>query len=150
VFVGTSGWVYRDWREHVYPEGLPQRAWLSHLSRRMPTIEINASFYRLPSASALAAWASQVPTGFVFSVKMSRYLTHVRRLRDPAGPIARLFWERAGELRESLGPVLFQVPPTLPRDAPLLQSCRTCSFGCHAACGRRSSSVTRAGRTTTC
>lgn len=120
VWVGTSGWVYRDWRADVYPEGLPQRSWLEFLSRRFPTIEINASFYRLPLRSTFEGWAAQVPTGFRFAVKMSRYLTHLRRFRDPAEPLER-FWERAGGLGAALGPVLFQQPPTFQKDLGLLR-----------------------------
>lgn len=120
VLVGTSGWVYRDWDGTVYPDALPDRDRLSFLSRRLPTIEINATFYRLPPRSTFERWAAQVPDGFVFATKMSRYLTHIRRLRSPEEPISR-FWERALGLGPSLGPVLFQTPPTLRRDVGLLE-----------------------------
>ena len=120
IRVGTSGWVYRDWRGPVYPEALPQRRWLGELSHRFPTIEINAPFYRLPERDTFARWSAEVPRGFVFSVKMSRYLTHVRRFRDAAEPVAR-FWGRATALGTSLGPVLFQQPPTFPCDIELLR-----------------------------
>jgi uncharacterized protein YecE (DUF72 family) len=120
VAIGTSGWVYRDWRDRVYPEGMPQRQWLGYLSRRFPSIEINASFYRLPSPETFEGWARQVPEGFVFAVKMSRYLTHVRRLREPHEPLER-FWSAASRLGRALGPVLFQLPPTFQRDLPRLQ-----------------------------
>ena len=121
IQVGTSGWVYGDWRGSVYPEALPQRAWLGYLSRRLPKIEINASFYRLPARSTFEGWASQVPEGFRFAVKMSRFLTHVRRFRDPAEPV-ELFWQRAGGLGAALGPVLFQQPPTFAKDTGLLRA----------------------------
>jgi uncharacterized protein YecE (DUF72 family) len=120
VWVGTSGWVYRDWRGVVYPDELPQRRWLEHLSRRLPTIEINATFYRLPSRATFEGWGAQVPEGFRFAVKMSRYLTHIRRFRDPAEPIGR-FWDRATGLGPTLGPVLFQQPPGFGIDLPLLE-----------------------------
>ena len=120
IWVGTSGWMYRDWRDLVYPEGLPKRLWLHHLSRRFPTIEINASFYRLPTAETFDRWRLEVPPGFRFAVKMSRYLTHLRRFRDPAEPLAR-FWDRARHLGDRLGPVLFQQPPTFARDLGLLR-----------------------------
>lgn len=120
VRIGTSGWVYRDWRGTVYPRGLAQRSWLEHLSRRFPTIEVNASFYRLPARATFEAWRSQVPDGFLFAVKMSRYLTHVRRFRDPAESVG-LFWERASGLGPALGPVLFQQPPTFAKDLGLLR-----------------------------
>ena len=119
ISVGTSGWVYRDWRDRVYPAGLPQRAWLHHLSRRFATIEINASFYRLPSPETFEGWSRQVPDGFVFAVKMSRYLTHLRRLREPADPVER-FWHAATRLGPALGPVLCQFPPNFSRDLSLL------------------------------
>jgi uncharacterized protein YecE (DUF72 family) len=119
--VGTSGWVYRDWGEHVYPHGLPQRAWLHHLSRRFSTIEINASFYRLPSPETFERWAEQVPEDFLFAVKMSRYLTHLRRFRDPGEPLRR-FWEGASRLGPTLGPVLFQQPPTFACDLGALRA----------------------------
>ena len=119
ISIGTSGWVYRDWRDRVYPPGLPQRAWLHHLSRRLATIEINASFYRLPSAETFEGWSGQVPDGFVFAVKMSRYLTHLRRLREPVEPVER-FWRAATGLGPALGPVLCQFPPTFARDLALL------------------------------
>ncbi|HEX6131191.1 MAG TPA: DUF72 domain-containing protein [Actinomycetota bacterium] len=120
VRIGTSGWVYRDWRGTVYPTELPQRRWLEHLSRRFPTIEINASFYRLPERDTFAGWREQVPEGFRFAVKMSRYLTHLRRFRDPTDSVDR-FWERATALGPTLGPVLFQQPPRFPADVGLLR-----------------------------
>jgi uncharacterized protein YecE (DUF72 family) len=120
IVIGTSGWVYRDWRGRVYPDDLPQDRWLGYLSQRFSTIEINASFYRLPAPETFEGWSRQVPEGFVFAVKMSRYLTHIRRLRDPAVPIER-FWDAATLLGPMLGPVLFQFPPTFARDLSLLQ-----------------------------
>ena len=89
VRIGTSGWVYRDWKGPVYPPTLPQARWLEHLAARFPTIELNASFYRLPPRETFAAWRRRVPPDFLFAVKMSRYLTHIRRLRDPEEPIVR-------------------------------------------------------------
>ena len=110
VRIGTSGWVYRDWKDHVYPPGLPQGRWLEHIADRFPTVELNASFYRLPPRRTFDGWRARVPASFLFAVKMSRYLTHIRRLRDPAEPIGR-FWEAASGLGPALGPVLFQFPP---------------------------------------
>ena len=120
VLIGTSGWVYRDWREHVYPEGLPQGRWLEHIAERFPTVELNASFYRLPPRRTFEGWRQRVPEDFRFAVKMSRYLTHVRRLRDPAEPLAR-FWEAATGLGPALGPVLFQFPPRFGLELELLR-----------------------------
>lgn len=121
IFVGTSGWQYRDWRGIVYPEALPQRSWLADLSRRFPTIELNNSFYRLPDRSAFERWGAQTPSGFVMAVKASRFITHIRRLRDPAEPVELLF-ARARGLGDRLGPVLFQLPPQFPADAERLAS----------------------------
>ncbi len=110
VLVGTSGWQYRDWRGRFYPPKLPQRLWLEHHAAAFATTEVNNSFYRLPAAETFAAWRRRVPAGFAMAVKASRYLTHLRRLREPAEPVER-FWSRARRLGERLGPVLYQLPP---------------------------------------
>jgi uncharacterized protein YecE (DUF72 family) len=115
LWVGTSGWQYRDWRSSFYPPRLPQARWLAHYAARFETVELNNSFYRLPSEAAFERWRDQTPDGFVFAVKMSRFLTHLRRLRDPEEPVA-LFLERAGRLGAKLGPVLLQLPPNFPAD----------------------------------
>ena len=120
VFVGTSGWQYRHWRDTFYPQGLPATSWLRHYAERFRTVEVNASFYRLPKRSTVERWAATVPPGFVFVFKASRYLTHIRRLRDPEEPLQRMYEVFAGAERK-LGPVLFQLPPTLRRDDALLQ-----------------------------
>jgi uncharacterized protein YecE (DUF72 family) len=120
VRIGTSGWVYRDWKDRVYPQGLPQRRWLEHITERFSTVELNASFYRLPPRRTFEGWRTRVPAGFVFAVKMSRYFTHIRRLRDPLEPITR-FWEAASGLGPALGPVLFQFPPRFGVEVDLLR-----------------------------
>jgi uncharacterized protein YecE (DUF72 family) len=112
LHVGTSGWHYADWRGRFYPPGLAPRGWLEHYSRRFETVELNNAFYRLPEATTFAGWASQTPPDFVLAVKASRYLTHVRRLSDPAPSVA-LFLDRCRGLGPKLGPVLLQLPPTL-------------------------------------
>jgi uncharacterized protein YecE (DUF72 family) len=122
VLVGTSGWQYRDWRGVLYPAGVPQRRWLEHYASQYGTVENNNSFYRLPSRDTFAAWRDRTPDGFVMAVKASRYLTHIRRLRDPAEPVARLLGAAAG-LGPRLGPVLLQLPPNLAADPPLLAAC---------------------------
>lgn len=109
LFVGTSGYVYRHWVRRFYPARLPPGRWLAHYAERFDTVELNSTFYRLPSARAFAAWRRQVPAGFVFAVKASRFLTHVRRLRAPSAPLARLL-RRARRLEDALGPVLVQLP----------------------------------------
>src|SRR5258708_38012966 len=86
VLVGTSGWQYRDWRGVLYPPGVPQRGWLEYYASRYATVENNGTFYRLPSPQTFADWRARTPEGFVMAVKASRYPTHVRRPRAPAGP----------------------------------------------------------------
>jgi uncharacterized protein YecE (DUF72 family) len=115
IRIGTSGWQYDDWRGSFYPDDLPKRRWLEFASRRFPTVEVNATFYRLPEEKAFARWREETPDGFTFSVKASRYLTHTRRLVDPGGPVVRL-WERAIALGDRLGPLLFQLPPNFALD----------------------------------
>jgi uncharacterized protein YecE (DUF72 family) len=122
VLVGTSGWQYRDWRGVLYPPGVPQRAWLEYYADRYVTVENNGTFYRLPSPQTFAGWRARTPDGFVMAVKASRYLTHVRRLRDPAEPVGRLLRAAAG-LGDRLGPVLLQLPPDFRVDPGALDRC---------------------------
>jgi uncharacterized protein YecE (DUF72 family) len=122
VLVGTSGWQYRDWRGVLYPPGLPQRSWLEHYASQYATVENNGSFYRLPTIETFASWRARTPDGFVMAVKASRYLTHVRRLRDAAEPTGRLLSAAAG-LGDRLGPVLLQLPPNFPADPGALDDC---------------------------
>jgi uncharacterized protein YecE (DUF72 family) len=119
--VGTSGWQYDSWRGRFYPTGLPQRSWLQHYSTRFGCVEVNNTFYNLPSAQTFARWAEQTPPDFRFALKLSRYLTHVRRLRDPEDPVG-LFLERAAPLAARTGPLLLQLPPTMRRDDQRLES----------------------------
>ena len=123
IRVGCSGWNYPHWRERVYPKGLPQRRWLEHYATLFDTVEINTTFYRLPNVSAVQGWVEQSPPGFLFAVKASRYLTHIRRLTDLDGGIHR-FYERIEPLLRSrkLGPVLWQLPPTFKRDDDRLRA----------------------------
>jgi uncharacterized protein YecE (DUF72 family) len=120
IRVGTSGWQYADWRERFYPRDVPQREWLSFYAQRFTTTEVNNSFYRLPAEGVFARWRDMTPPGFVMAVKASRFLTHIRRLREPEEPVQRL-WNRATELGDRLGPVLFQLPPRFPADAERLR-----------------------------
>jgi uncharacterized protein YecE (DUF72 family) len=117
VRIGCSGWNYADWRERLYPKGLPQSRWLEHYATFFDTVEVNATFYRLPRREAVARWVEQTPAGFTFAVKASRYLTHLRRLTDLGGGIER-FYERIEPLVRSpkLGPVLWQLPANFHRD----------------------------------
>jgi uncharacterized protein YecE (DUF72 family) len=122
VLVGTSGWQYRDWRGLLYPPGLPQRRWLEHYASQYATVENNGAFYRLPATETFADWRSRTPEGFLMAVKASRYLTHIKRLRDPAEPVGRLLSAASG-LGDRLGPVLLQLPPNLRADADALDGC---------------------------
>ena len=122
VLIGTSGWQYRDWRGGLYPAGVPQRRWLEHYAGYYLTVENNNSFYRLPAVETFAGWRARTPGDFVMAVKASRYLTHVRKLRDPAEPVARLLRAASG-LGPKLGPILLQLPPTLKAEPALLQAC---------------------------
>jgi uncharacterized protein YecE (DUF72 family) len=110
VRVGCSGWHYRDWVGRVYPADIPTSRWLPAYAERFDTVELNNSFYRLPEAEQFERWREQVPPGFTFSVKASRYLTHFKRLIDPAEPLDRLL-SRASKLGPTLGPILYQLPP---------------------------------------
>jgi uncharacterized protein YecE (DUF72 family) len=120
ILVGTSGWQYRDWRDRFYPAGLPQRRWLEHYAERFATVEVNNAFYRLPERDTFAQWRDRTPDDFCVAVKMSRYLTHIKRLREPAEPVNR-FLGRATALGDRLGPVLLQLPPTLRADIAALE-----------------------------
>jgi uncharacterized protein YecE (DUF72 family) len=110
IRIGTSGWEYRHWAGDFYPAGLPRARWLEFYTREFTTVELNNPFYRLPQASVFEGWAHRVPADFRFAVKASRYLTHLRRLREPEEPLERL-WTRARHLGPRLGPVLYQLPP---------------------------------------
>ena len=113
VWIGTSGWQYADWRAAFYPADLPATRWLDRYASLFSTVEVNNTFYRLPEAATFDRWKRATPAGFVMAVKASRYLTHVRRLRDPREPVD-LFVSRAKRLGPRLGPVLLQLPPNLP------------------------------------
>jgi len=123
--IGTSGWQYADWRDVLYPKGLPQRRWLERYAECFGTVESNAAFYRLPALETFESWRDRTPDDFVMAVKASRYLTHVRRLAEPEEPVERLLRAAAG-LGSKLGPILLQLPPTLRADADLLSRCLRC------------------------
>ena len=120
IYLGTSGWNYKHWRETFYPKGLPQSRWLEFYAERFQTVELNNSFYRLPSAAQFASWRERAPEDFVVTVKMSRFLTHIKRLREPQEPVER-FLTHVAPLREKLGPILLQFPPTFKVDIPALE-----------------------------
>ncbi|WP_300605449.1 DUF72 domain-containing protein [Trebonia sp.] len=122
VLAGTSGWQYRHWRGVFYPPDVPQRLWLEYYAGRFATVENNGTFYRLPARETFSEWHARTPDGFVMAVKASRYLSHVRRLREPAEPVRRML-EAASGLAGTLGPVLIQLPPGLAADPALLDEC---------------------------
>ena len=117
IRIGCSGWNYRDWRGRVYPAGLPARRWLEHYATLLDTVEVNSTFYRLARPAAVARWLEQTPPGFTFSVKASRYLTHMKRLAD-LEPGVRRFYDAIAPLAASpkLGPVLWQLPERMRAD----------------------------------
>ncbi|RZJ04254.1 MAG: DUF72 domain-containing protein [Rubrivivax sp.] len=114
IRIGISGWRYEPWRGVFYPEGLAQRRELEFASRMVPTIEINGSFYSLQHPDYYAEWRDETPEGFVFAVKGPKYITHMRRLKDVETPLANFFANGLFELRDKLGPILWQFPPMLP------------------------------------
>jgi uncharacterized protein YecE (DUF72 family) len=120
IYVGTSGWQYDSWRKPFY-EGAPKRRWLELYAPRFPVVEVNNSFYQLPKQETFDRWKAETPTGFQFAVKASRYITHIRRLRDCEEPV-KLFWSRATHLGDKLGPVLFQFPPNFGVEADRLRT----------------------------
>lgn len=119
LYVGTSGWQYAHWRGVFYPDRLPQRAWLAYFAERFQTVEVNNTFYNLPERSVFEHWRRDTPDDFVFAVKMSRYLTHLKRLHDPVEPVRR-FLDRSEGLGPKRGPILIQLPPRLAADLTLL------------------------------
>jgi len=121
VRIGCSGWNYDDWRGRLYPEGLGTGRWLERYAEEFDTVEVNSTFYRLASRDAVARWVEQTPDGFLFAAKASRYLTHVRRLRDVKQGVAR-YYERIEPLVDSakLGPVVWQFPANFRRDSDTL------------------------------
>jgi uncharacterized protein YecE (DUF72 family) len=121
VRIGCSGWSYATWKGDFYPKGLPQARWLEHYAETFDTVEVNATFYRLPALQMVEGWVENSPPGFLFAVKASRYLTHVRRLRDLESGVER-FYERLEPLAASgkLGPVLWQLPENFHRDEDVL------------------------------
>jgi uncharacterized protein YecE (DUF72 family) len=118
--IGTSGWVYPPWRGEFYPRGLAHRRELEYLSRQVNSVEINGSFYSLQRPSSYESWRDQTPDDFVFAVKGGRFITHMKRLRDVDAPLANFFGSGVLALGGKLGPVLWQLPPTLAFDAELL------------------------------
>ena len=112
LFIGTSGWSYSHWASKFYPVEIPKTRWLEHYCHHFATVEVNNSFYRLPKETTFQKWRDSVPETFIFAVKASRYITHIKKLNEPVES-AELFLTRARFLGDKLGPVLFQLPPRL-------------------------------------
>lgn len=121
IRVGTSGWHYPHWRGPFYPQKFPAQQMLDFYCQRLGTVEINNSFYHLPAKETFRQWRRQTPQKFLFAVKGSRYITHMKKLKEPK-PALRRFLSHAGLLREKLGPILFQLPPRWGRDAARLKA----------------------------
>lgn len=115
VWIGTSGWVYKQWAGNFYPQGWPKKDEFAYYTRHFPTVEINATFYRLPTPKMVRGWRDRSPDGFLFAAKGSRYLTHIKRLSD-TGPGLQKYFRRLAPLRERTGPILWQLPPTFKKD----------------------------------
>ena len=120
VLTGTSGFSYPAWRGAFYPVGLTSRHMLAHYATRLDTVEVNATFYRMPKPDTIATWRAEVPGGFVFALKAPQRVTHVKRLRDVEDAIAA-FYRASAELGRALGPVLYQLPPSLKKDLSRLE-----------------------------
>jgi uncharacterized protein YecE (DUF72 family) len=120
-YVGTSGWHYDHWRHRFYPDKLPKAKWLEFYSRHFTTVELNNTFYRLPSEEAFAKWHDFSPANFAFAVKVSRFITHIKRFKNCEEPV-ETFLGRAKILEEKLGPLLYQLPPSMHRDDARLES----------------------------
>ncbi|MDE2795758.1 MAG: DUF72 domain-containing protein [Gemmatimonadota bacterium] len=121
LWTGTSGFSYKEWKGSFYPDKLPANRMLEYYSRRLSSVEINNTFYRLPRAEMLERWASQVPEDFAFVLKASRRITHMKRLKDAGDPLDYLVRTAVGALGDRLGPILFQLPPYLRADVPRLR-----------------------------
>jgi uncharacterized protein YecE (DUF72 family) len=120
LYVGTSGYSYKEWKGKFYPEDLPANRMLRYYGERFRTVEINNTFYRMPKAPVLEAWAAEVPANFKFVLKASQQITHFKRLKDAGDSVSYLL-DTAGVLKERLGPLLFQLPPNLKKEAPRLR-----------------------------
>ncbi len=121
TYVGTSGWSYKHWKGDFYPSNLPQKKWLGYLASIFNTVEINATFYREPKPSTFQKWHDETPKHFLFSVKANRFITHIKRLKDIQDSLTR-FYNTIVPLEEKIGCLLFQLPPSLHYDPPLIDS----------------------------
>ena len=120
IRIGTSGWTYQHWQGIFYPDKWPKSRWLEYYIRYFDTVELNATFYRLPKPMTFENWKSRTPDNFVWSVKSSKFITHIKRLENPADPLGRLYGAVAG-FGEKLGVILFQLPPSLAFDEKIFR-----------------------------
>ena len=120
IYIGTSGWNYKSWKGKFYPQGLKQKDWLGHYAKKFNSVEINNTFYQLPQKATFRDWAGNTPDGFIFSVKASRYITHMKKLKDCSTAVDKLF-EYAGELGKKAGVFLFQFPSNQHKDYTRLE-----------------------------
>ena len=120
LYIGTSGFTYNHWRDVFYPRELSEKKWLEYYARHFSTVEINSSFYHLPRLSTCKNWGERVPENFLFAMKASRYITHIKKLRDIEEPVKN-FFQVIHSLEKKLGPILFQFPPGMKKDIPLLE-----------------------------
>ena len=125
LYVGTSGYSYKEWKGSFYPEKIPAKEMLPYYASRLPAVEINNTFYRLPQPSVFENWKEQVPPSFRFSVKASQRITHFKRLKEVAEETKYLL-DTAAALADRLGPILFQLPPNMKKDLPRLQAFLDC------------------------
>jgi uncharacterized protein YecE (DUF72 family) len=121
IRIGTSGWYYDHWSGRFYPADLPKSKWFEYYAQYFDTVEINNTFYHLPKEQTLRRWHKIAPKDFLYAVKANRYITHIKKLKDAAEPLER-FFEIAGLLKSRLGPILYQLPPSLQKDLDLLEA----------------------------
>jgi uncharacterized protein YecE (DUF72 family) len=119
IRIGTSGWYYDHWKELFYPAGLAKSKWFEHYAQHFDTVEINNTFYHLPKEEYVQRWHKLAPKGFLYAAKANRYITHIKKLKDAEEPLER-FFDRVGKLKGKLGPILYQLPPSLHKDLDLL------------------------------
>lgn len=121
ISIGISGWIYPSWRGSFYPPSLPQRQWLAYASRRFPSIEVNSTFYSLKTPASFRRWQAETPRDFVFALKGPRFITHMKKLKEVEQPLATFFAQGLLALGAKLGPILWQLPATMPFDAERIE-----------------------------
>lgn len=118
-YVGTSGWGYNPWKGTFYPQNLPNREWISYYAKHFDSVEINTTFYHLPRPQQIVNWEEMVPKRFTFAIKGSRYITHLKRLKEPGQGVKKMM--RVLRSRKKKGPIIFQLPPRFPKDIERLE-----------------------------